>query len=49
MIFSRNTLSIKYGDVGGIEFSALGALQELRPRDYDNIQVAHAKEWKEAR
>ena len=49
MIFSGNKLSIKFSSLGSIEFTALAALQQLRDRDYDNIQVAHAKEWREAR
>lgn len=49
MIFNKNVLRIEHESGAGLEFNALEALQQLRDRDEDNIQVAHAKEWREAR
>ncbi|KAF2345678.1 TIP41-like protein [Trinorchestia longiramus] len=49
MIFNKNCLRIEHASGAVVEFNALDALRELRDTDEDNIQVAHAHEWKEAR
>ncbi|KAA0198114.1 hypothetical protein HAZT_HAZT009508 [Hyalella azteca] len=49
MIFNKNVLRIEHETGAAIEFNALDALRELRDVDLDNIQVAHATEWQEAR
>lgn len=49
MIFNNNVLRLEHSSGAGVEFTALTALQQLRDSDHDNIQVAHAKEWREAR
>lgn len=49
MIFNKNVLRIEHSSGAAIEFNAVDALCQLRDKDQYNIQVAHAKEWKEAR
>ena len=49
MIYSQNKLRLEHSSGAGVEFNALDALRQLRDKDHDNIEVAHAKEWKEAR
>lgn len=49
MIFSKNILRIEHKSGGAIEFTSQGSLEGLRDSDVDNIQVSHAKAWKEAR
>lgn len=49
MIFAQNSLRLVNGSGGsGIEFTALDALKRVDTQ-HDTVQVANAKQWKEAR
>ncbi|XP_037782558.1 uncharacterized protein LOC119578947 [Penaeus monodon] len=48
MVFADNTLKISHKGGGSIKFSALDALQCVNVHE-ENLQVAHAEAWKEAR
>lgn len=48
MIFGHNSLRLVNGSGDGIEFTALDALKRVDTQ-HDTVQVANAKQWKEAR
>lgn len=48
MIFAHNSLRLVNGSGDGIEFTALDALKRVDTQ-HDTVQVANAKQWKEAR
>lgn len=48
MIFAQNSLRLVNGSGSGIEFTALDALKSVDTQ-HDTVQVANAKQWKEAR
>jgi len=49
MIFPDNFLKIQHSSGAGLQFGAVGALQQLRDTEADGVQVAHARVWKQAR
>jgi len=48
MIFAENCLQVTHEQGFGIEFTTLDALKRVSV-EQDIVQVANAKEWKEAR
>jgi len=48
MIFAQNCLSISHEQGFGLQFTTLEALKRVGSQ-HDVVQVAGAKEWKEAR
>lgn len=49
MVFADNELRIMHKDGGSIEFNAFDALNCVKDKAEESIEVAHAKVWKEAR
>lgn len=48
MVFADNSLKISHKGGGSITFNALDALKCVNVHE-ENLQVAHAEAWKEAR